>query len=86
MKVWVSAIILIEGADLSDGVRLQVSLSKKEAYADLAEWLQRDEVTPGKTSNKKVAAAMDEAVDNFEILLWRVEKHRVWSKESEIEQ
>jgi hypothetical protein len=72
--IWVTALIPQKGADAYDGVRLQASDSRAEAFRDLAEWLDREEVNPATATEEEITAAMNDARDNYEILLWKIEE------------
>jgi len=71
---WITALIPAEGAVLYEGVRLQVSATREEAYRDLAEWLERDDLDPATATEADVTAAMNDALDNCEITLWKIEE------------
>ena len=77
LKVWVSVLIPREGADVYDGARTQVSLSEADAYRDLAEWLEREDVDPLTATREQVEAEMSDALDNDEILMWKIECQEV---------
>jgi hypothetical protein len=70
---WVSAVIPLKGADVYDGVRLQLSETREDCYRDLAHWLEMNEPAAEATI-AQVTDAMTEALDNGEIVLWKVEE------------
>lgn len=71
---WVTALIPQKGADTYEGVRLQASDSRAEAFRDLAQWLERDDLDPETATEEEVTAAMNDAVENSEVLLWKLQE------------
>lgn len=78
--LWISTLIPCDGEDIYNGVRATVSHSEKDAFEDLAEWL--DEHSPDeakqvdRTSIKTIEAALS---DSHLINHWNVEEQTLYS-------
>lgn len=90
MKIWISALIPRQGADVYEGVRLQVSLSESDCYRDLGEWLTdstdweyeeedgvADDFDLETATVQDIEDALDDARDQEYIRLWKVETQEV---------
>ena len=80
VRVWVIALIPLEGADYYDGVRVAAFLTEEDCYRDLAEWLEIDYV-----SNDQTKAALDRATydepneEGYGIQAWKIEEQTIYA-------
>ena len=77
-KIWISALIPVDGGFIYRGIRLRASLTEEDCYRDLADWLDIEY-----KSKKQVRAALEAEAESaaphngFGIRMWKVERQEV---------
>lgn len=80
LTVWVSTLIPKIGADTYDGVRVQVSPTERDCYADLAEWLEINYADNEDLEKLKriVSDGFEEDREGFAVEHWNVQEQTIY--------